>query len=197
MFESRVFDLGPVGVHQSGFMPTENSRPLHRRVNIRTLVPFSDLVGSSSRARETPLSPSLSLSLARPARFDRAARVAFSNVETNLAAVFDRRIRSFHSVDGRRAILVACRHPKPVQIPRFNFPLSALSLLLRRGLSRRKKGKERKCSAGKRFSSRFSVWKWPRIVEIGSRNAVTLGNEFSAGRGGLTSQARRGGGAGS
>lgn len=62
MFESRVFDLGPVGVHQSGFMPTENSQPLHRRVNIRTLVPFSDLVGSSSRARETPLSPSLSLS---------------------------------------------------------------------------------------------------------------------------------------
>lgn len=63
MFESRVFDLGPVGVHQSGFMPTENSRPLHRRVNIRTLVPFSDLVGSSSRARETPpLSLSLSLS---------------------------------------------------------------------------------------------------------------------------------------
>lgn len=62
LFESRVFDLGPVGVHQSGFMPTENSRPLHRRVNIRTLVPFSDLVGSSSRARETPLSSSLFLS---------------------------------------------------------------------------------------------------------------------------------------
>lgn len=28
LFESRVFDLSPVGVHQSGFMPTENSRPL-------------------------------------------------------------------------------------------------------------------------------------------------------------------------
>lgn len=75
LFESRVFDLSPVGVHQSGFMPTKNSQPLHQWVNIRTLVPFNDLVGSSSRLRGPRALRRERFR--RVACFDLTARVAF------------------------------------------------------------------------------------------------------------------------
>lgn len=105
LFESRVFDLGPVGVHQPGFMPTENSRPLPSPGKHSDFgLPFSDLVGSP-RERPTPPSLSLSRSHALPSR-------TWKQISRPPCLIAD---RSYHSA--RCAILVACRPNTAIQSP--------------------------------------------------------------------------------